>query len=119
MLQATLTADVTYFFEVDGFNGAYGVWQFTLEALDNSTVEGSLLSGPYGLAVAGTSSTNTTSKLCAASSLVCISQRKLCVFMSHSLALLVCVFRSGSPILFNSIAQGSASSCNTCPNQKR
>ena len=67
MLQATLTADVTYFFVVDGFNGAYGVWQFTLEALDNSTVEGSLLSGPYGLAVAGTSSTNTTSKLCAVS----------------------------------------------------
>ncbi|DBB00425.1 TPA: hypothetical protein ACH3X3_002146 [Trebouxia sp. C0006] len=60
-LQATLKADVTYFFVVDGFDGAYGVWQFTLEALDNSTVEGSLLSGPYGLAVAGTSSTNTTS----------------------------------------------------------
>ena len=62
VLQATLKADVTYFFVVDGFDGAYGVWQFTLEALDNSTVEGSLLSGPYGLAVAGTSSTNTTSE---------------------------------------------------------
>ncbi|DBB00879.1 TPA: hypothetical protein ACH3X1_000798 [Trebouxia sp. C0004] len=60
-LQATLKADVTYFFVVDGFDGAYGVWQFTLEALDNSSIEGSLLSGPYGLAVAGTSSTNTTS----------------------------------------------------------
>ena len=70
MLQATLTADVTYFFVVDGFNGAYGVWQFTLEALDNSTVEGSLLSGPYGLAVAGTSSTNTTSKQAVCSILV-------------------------------------------------
>lgn len=63
LLQATLTADVTYFFVVDGFNGAYGVWQFTLEALDNSTVEGSLLSGSYGLAVGGTSTTNTTSEL--------------------------------------------------------
>lgn len=70
MLQATLTADVTYFFVVDGFNGAYGVWQFTLEALDNSTVEGSLLSGPYGLAVAGTSSTNTSSKQAECSILV-------------------------------------------------
>ena len=61
-VQATLTADVTYFFVVDGYNGAYGTWQFSLEALDNSTVEGSLLSGPYGLAVAGTSSTTTNSK---------------------------------------------------------
>ena len=61
-MQATLTADVTYYFVVDGFNGAYGVWQFSLAALDNSTVEGSLLSGPYGLAVAGTSSNSTTSK---------------------------------------------------------
>lgn len=62
MLQATLKADVTYFFVVDGFDGAYGEWEFTLEALDNSTVEGSLLSGPYGLAVTGTSSSNSTSK---------------------------------------------------------
>ena len=61
-LQATLTAEVTYFFVVDGYNGAYGTWQFSLAALDNSTVEGSLLSGPYGLAVAGTSSTTTNSK---------------------------------------------------------
>ena len=61
-MQATLSADVTYYFVVDGYNGAYGVWQFSLAALDNSTVEGSLLSGPYGLAVAGTSSTNTTSE---------------------------------------------------------
>ena len=61
-MQATLTADVTYFFVVDGFNGAYGTWQFSLEALDNSTVEGSLLSGPYGLALAGTSSNTTNSK---------------------------------------------------------
>ncbi|KAL0022292.1 hypothetical protein WJX79_005985 [Trebouxia sp. C0005] len=60
-LQATLKADVTYFFVVDGFDGAYGEWEFTLEALDNSTVEGSLLSGPYGLAVTGTSSSNSTS----------------------------------------------------------
>ena len=63
-MQATLSADVTYYFVVDGFNGAYGVWQFSLAALDNNTVEGSLLSGPYGLAVAGTSSTNITSKGC-------------------------------------------------------
>lgn len=60
-LQATLAADTTYFFIVDGFNGAYGIWQFSLAALDNSTVEGSLLSGSYGLAVPGTSSTSTTS----------------------------------------------------------
>ena len=53
---------MTYFFVVDGFNGAYGTWQFDLAALDNSSVEGSLLSTPYGLAVAGTSSTSTTSK---------------------------------------------------------
>lgn len=62
-VQATLTAEVTYFFVVDGYNGAYGTWQFSLAALDNSTVEGSLLSGPYGLAVAGTSSVTTNSKL--------------------------------------------------------
>ena len=61
-MQATLIAEMTYYFVVDGYNGAYGVWQFSLEALDNSTVHGSLLSGPYGLAVAGTSSTNTSSK---------------------------------------------------------
>ena len=61
-LQATLAADTTYFFIVDGFNGAYGIWQFSLAALDNSTVEGSLLSGSYGLAVPGTSSSSTTSK---------------------------------------------------------
>lgn len=61
-LQATLAADTTYFFIVDGFNGAYGIWQFSLAALDNSTVEGSLLSGSYGLAVPGTSTTTTTSK---------------------------------------------------------
>ena len=61
-LQATLTAEVTYFFVVDGYNGAYGTWQFSLAALDNSTVEGSLLSGPYGLAVAGISSSTTSSK---------------------------------------------------------
>lgn len=62
LLQATLAADTTYYFIVDGFNGAYGIWQFSLAALDNSTVEGSLLSGPYGLAVIGTRVTNTTSK---------------------------------------------------------
>ena len=62
LLKATLAADTTYFFVVDGFNGAYGVWQFSLAALDNSSVEGSLLSGFYGLAVAGTSTINTTSK---------------------------------------------------------
>lgn len=62
LVQATLAADTTYYFIVDGFNGAYGIWQFSLAALDNSTVEGSLLSGPYGLAVAGSRTTNTTSK---------------------------------------------------------
>ena len=63
LLQATLAADTTYYFIVDGFNGAYGIWQFSLAALDNSTVEGSLLSGSYGLAVVGSRATNTTSKI--------------------------------------------------------
>ena len=60
-----MSADVVYYFVVDGFNGAYGTWQFDLAALDNSTVEGSLLSTAYGLAVAGTTSTSTTSKTAA------------------------------------------------------
>ena len=59
-LQTALSANVLYYFVVDGFNGAAGTWAIDIEATDNSTVVGQLISGTYALAEysAGGNSTN-------------------------------------------------------------
>ena len=61
-LQTALSADVLYYFVVDGFNGASGTWAIDIEATDNSTVVGQLISGTYALATYSASGNSTNSE---------------------------------------------------------
>ena len=61
-LQVALSADVLYYFVVDGFNGAAGTWAIDIEAMDNSTVAGQLISGTYALAEYSASGNSTNSE---------------------------------------------------------
>ena len=61
-LQAALSANVLYYFVVDGFNGAAGTWAIDIEAMDSSTVAGQLISGTYALAEYSASGNSTNSE---------------------------------------------------------